>query len=393
VRVALSAMAGRVALDRRSVAGAGAEALRALIDHAPVAMFVKDLDGRYLLANHEFERIFGFPESALLGRDAYDLMPREHADQVRANDAALLTRTAPLRVEETVPRDGTPHVFLSIKFALREPDGEPWATCGVAVDITEERAAREEALRAGEELERSNAELARFAALASHDLSEPLRVIAGFARLLAQRTDLALDDSARGHLEQIVASTTRMQQLIEGMLSIARLQPQALAREPVALDDLLALVVDDLAVAFAERDARVRAEPLPRVWGDPVQLAALLRNLLANALKFTPQDRAPVIDISPQPDPRHWTITVADNGIGIDPRHRAEIFEPFRRLHSHDTYPGTGLGLASCRRIVELHGGRIWAEPNEPVGTRFRFLLPTRTAPRTETAPGVSGRA
>jgi PAS domain S-box-containing protein len=375
-------MAGPVALDRASVAAGGGLAcvLRALIDHAPVAMFVKDRDGRYLLVNREFEAIFGVEESVLLGRDAYELMPREHAEQVRANDAAVLARVDPLRVEETVPRDGTPHVYLSIKFALRDEHGAAWATCGVAIDITEERLAREQALRAGEELERSNQELARFAALASHDLSEPLRVISGFAELLARRIDVARDDLARSYLRHITASTARMQELIGGMLSMAQLQPQSLARERVALDELLASAVDDLAVALHERDARVRADPLPIVWGDRVQLRALFQNLLSNALKFTPATRAPIIEVSPQPDERHWTITVADNGIGIDPRHSVEIFEPFRRLHGQDEYPGTGLGLASCRRIVELHGGRIWTEPNQPHGTRFRFLLPARQA-------------
>jgi PAS domain S-box-containing protein len=367
-------------LDRASVAAGGglAGVLRALIDHAPVAMFVKDRDGRYLLANREFEAIFGVDESVLLGRDAYDLMPREHAEQVRANDAAVLARVDPLRVEETVPREGTTHTYLSIKFALRDEHGAPWATCGVSIDITDERLAREQALRAGEELERSNQELARFAASASHDLSEPLRVISGFAELLARRTDLALDDLARSYLQHITASTARMQELIGGMLSMAQLHPQSLAREEVALDELLALAVNDLAVALRESDARVRADPLPTVWGDRVQLRALLQNLISNALKFTPATRTAIIEVSPEPDQPQWTITVADNGIGIDPIRSAEIFEPFRRLHGQDEYPGTGLGLARCRRIVELHGGRIWSEPNQPYGTRFRFFLPAR---------------
>jgi PAS domain S-box-containing protein len=374
-------MAGPLALDRASVAAGGglAAVLRALIDNAPVAMFVKDRDGRYLLANREFEAIFGVDESVLLGRDAYDLLPREQAEQVRANDAAVLDRVDPLRVEETVPRDGTLHAYLSIKFALRDEHGASWATCGVAIDITEERLAREQALHAGKELERSNEELARFAALASHDLSEPLRVIAGFAELLARRSDVALDDLARGYLRHITASTARMQELIGGMLSMAQLQPQSLGREQVALDELLALAVNDLAVALQERDARVRADPLPVVWGDRVQLRALFQNLLSNALKFTPAARAAIIEVSSQPD-EQWTITVSDNGIGVDPGRSAEIFEPFRRLHGQEEYPGTGLGLARCRRIVELHGGRIWAEPNQPNGTRFRFFLPARRA-------------
>src|SRR4051812_22131639 len=216
-------MTGRVSLDRASVAAGGelAGVLRALIDHAPVAMFVKDLDGRYLLANRECEAIFGVEERVLLGRDAYDLMPREDAEQVRVNDAAVLARIDPLRVEESVPRDGTPHVYLSIKFALRDERGAPWATCGVAIDMTDEHLAREQARRAGEDLERSNQELARFAALAAHDLSEPLRVISGFAALLARRRDVADDDLARSYVEHITASTTRMQELITGMLAIA----------------------------------------------------------------------------------------------------------------------------------------------------------------------------
>jgi PAS domain S-box-containing protein len=375
-------MPGRPQLDRTSAAAGGgmANVLRALIDHAPVAMFVKDRDGRYLMANREFEAIFGVEERSLLGRSAYDLMPLELAEQVRANDAETLVRADPLRVEEVVPRDGTPHVYLSIKFALRDDAGAPWATCGVAIDMSEERLAREQAQRATAELERSNQELARFAAAASHDLSEPLRVINGYAKLLARRSDITLDELARGSLDQIMASAGRMQELIAAMLRMAQLRPHAAKREQVALDDVLASALADLAVSLRERNALVHAQPLPAVWGDPVQLRALFQNLLSNALKFTPPERTPAIDVAPQPAEPHWTIAVSDNGIGIDPRHAEDVFEPFRRLQASDDFPGTGLGLAMCRRIVELHGGRIWAEPNQPHGTQIRILLPARNA-------------
>jgi PAS domain S-box-containing protein len=368
-----------VKLDRAAAAAAGSvsSVLRALIDHAPVAMFVKDRAGRYLLVNREFEAIFGLDEAWLLGRSAFDVMPSEVAERLRANDAQAFASRDPVTVEETVLRDGVPRVFRSVKFSLRDGLDQPWAMCGVSIDITDERRAHEQAVEAAGELKRSNEELARFAASASHDLSEPLRVIAGFSELLARRSGATLDERSRDYLAQISASTVRMRELIDGMLSMAQLQPHTLVRERVALDELFASAVEDLSVSIRERDASVDASPLPLVWGDRVQLRVLFQNLLSNALKFTPASRTPIIEVSPQPDEPHWTITVADNGIGIDPSRAAEVFEPFRRVHDGE-FPGTGLGLARCRRIVELHGGHIWAEPNDPHGTRLRFLLPAR---------------
>jgi signal transduction histidine kinase len=225
------------------------------------------------------------------------------------------------------------------------------------------------------ELERSNADLEQFAYAASHDLSEPLRTVAGFSELLRQRYAGQLDPDADGYITFIGEGVKRMQQLIDDLLLYSRVGRAPLREETVDLEEVWRDVVAWLAPAIEERGAQVTHEPLPAVRGERGQIAQVLQNLLANAIKFTAPGTVPQIHVSARRSGGSVQVSVADNGIGIDGGGDV-IFKMFGRLHPVDSYPGTGIGLALAKRVVEAHGGRIWVEAALGGGSVFSFTLP-----------------
>jgi signal transduction histidine kinase len=241
---------------------------------------------------------------------------------------------------------------------------------------------REEALAAlstqlrerAEELERSNADLERFAYVASHDLAEPLRTISGFTTLLGRRYRGKLDREADEFIGFIEDGTRRMQELIRALLDLSRAGQSANNPQRVDLAAALAEVLNSLHAQIRDENATVRAEGLPVVTGDAAQLRQLLQNLVANAVKFR-GDEPPVVTLSARNvDGDRVEVSVADNGIGVPPDQAERIFQPFQRAAAG--HEGTGIGLAVCARIVATHRGRIWVEPREEGGSVFRFTLP-----------------
>ena len=223
------------------------------------------------------------------------------------------------------------------------------------------------------ELERSNAELEQFAYVASHDLQEPLRMVSSYAQLLAKRYQGQLDADADEFIGFAVDGAKRMQALISDMLAYARVGSKPNAARAVELDRALERCLANLEFLIAETGTRVEAAPLPVVLGDEVQLVQLLQNLVANAIKF--RSGPPVVRIGAQRADGWWVISVADNGIGIEPQYAQRIFAVFQRLHTRAEYEGTGIGLAVCKKIVERMGGRIWVESELGVGSTFKFTL------------------
>jgi signal transduction histidine kinase len=231
--------------------------------------------------------------------------------------------------------------------------------------------------RARAELERSNADLEAFAYVASHDLAEPLRSVAGFVALLERQYGDRLDDRAREFIAYAVDGVERMQRMIDDLLLYARAGTAELRCERVDVGVVVAGALRDLETAMAERGAIVEVGELPAVSGDAGQLQRVLLNLLGNAIKFTAPGVAPRVSVSGRAADRGAEIAVADNGIGIDPAHVERAFEMFARVPGDSgEYQGTGLGLAISRRIVERHGGRLWVEPNPRGGSVFRLGLP-----------------
>lgn len=228
------------------------------------------------------------------------------------------------------------------------------------------------------ELERSNRDLQDYAAVASHDLQGPLATIGMHAELLQRRLGTEKEQEAM-LAERIVSSSRSMTALVRDLLAYSRAGNTKPSHERVALDDVVSRAIDNLAAPIAEVDAEVAAEPLPDVVGDRAMLAQVFQNLIANAVKFSDGGR-PTVLVRAEPEGEHRVrVSVEDSGIGIAPEQADRIFRPFHRLHGDDRYEGSGIGLAICRRVVEAHGGRIWAEPRPQGGTAFRLTLPLAT--------------
>ncbi|WP_018680784.1 sensor histidine kinase [Actinokineospora enzanensis] len=226
-----------------------------------------------------------------------------------------------------------------------------------------------------EDLKRSNAELEQFAYVASHDLQEPLRKVASFCQLLERRYKGQLDERADQYIGFAVDGAKRMQVLINDLLAFSRVGRHARDRLPVSTADLLAQARENLADTIADAGAEVSAGELPTVLGEAPLLTAVFQNLIGNAVKFRGTD-PPRVRVESERDGDDWLFSVTDNGIGIEPEFAERVFVIFQRLHGKDAYPGTGIGLALCRKIIDYHGGRIWLDPTEGGGTRFRFTLP-----------------
>jgi light-regulated signal transduction histidine kinase (bacteriophytochrome) len=250
----------------------------------------------------------------------------------------------------------------------------------IAGQLARAQEIQEELRIQGEELARSNDDLQQFAYVASHDLSEPLRKVANFCQLLERQYGPQLDERAHQYIDFAVDGAKRMQRLITDLLALSRVgrtTEQFVAVDlDEALDDALATLGDTITEAGAQVE---RLTKLPVIPGDQSLLTSLLENLVGNALKYRREDVAPVVRIAAEDEGENWTITVEDNGIGIDPQYAERIFIIFQRLHARSAYEGTGIGLAMCRKIVEYHGGHMWLDTDARAGSTFRFTLPVIT--------------
>jgi light-regulated signal transduction histidine kinase (bacteriophytochrome) len=247
------------------------------------------------------------------------------------------------------------------------------------------------------DLQQSNADLEQFAYIASHDLQEPLRMVSSYMGLLERRYKEQLDETAVKYIRFAVDGAARMQTLIYDLLSYSRAGTQALEKTPVSAQKLVDSALQNLQVAIHENAAVIRYDGLPAIVADEIKLTQVIQNLVGNAIKFRQPNVPPDVSISAQTSGREWTFQVADNGIGFDPKYNDRIFEVFQRLHAVGAYPGNGIGLAICRRIIEHHGGRLWAESQIGVGSRFYFTIPNATQSSSSESnslgesPAVSG--
>ncbi len=487
--------------------------LQAILDNSTAVIFVKDLEGRYLLVNHRFEELFHLSKDDIVGRTDHEIFPEQTAIRFRENDQRVLAANEPLTVEEYAPQDDGIHIFLSIKFPIRGHDGAIASICGIATDITERKQLAEASLRlaaivensedaiyakdlngvvttwnkgaerifgyaaaevigkpasiliapdgtddfpeilnrirggqriehyetrgrrkdgqiidislsvspirdasdriigvskiardiserkriesenarlfeqaqrAQSDLKRSNEELRRvnealetFAYSASHDLQEPLRTIRISAQLLERRCGGELQGDAQECLSGILQASQRMQDLTRDLLNYATITGAPEGPPPsVDSGSVLAAVLENLKGQVEQTGAEVISGRLPMVSAHENYLAQLFQNLISNSLKYR-SARAPRVQISAEQDDAGWRFSVADNGIGIDRKYSENIFGLFKRLHTRTQYPGSGIGLAICQRIVEQYGGRIWLEASAPdEGCTFCFTLP-----------------
>jgi PAS domain S-box-containing protein len=257
------------------------------------------------------------------------------------------------------------------------PDGHSLRMTGVFWDITERKRAEERLKGLLVELERSNKELELFAYVASHDLQEPLRMVSSYTQLLERRYSDKLDDDAREFIGYAVDGASRMQRLINDLLDFSRVSTRGRPLASTDVSEILGTVRANLSVAIEEAGAIVTNEDLPEIVADAGQMSQLLQNLVGNAIKFRNGER-PHVHVRATESDDQWEFSVHDDGIGIEPEYFERIFVIFQRLHTKGDYPGTGIGLALCKRIVERHGGRIWVESKPHEGSTFFFTLPKR---------------
>lgn len=244
-------------------------------------------------------------------------------------------------------------------------------------EIEERRLAEERLKKTLDDLARSNTELENFAYVASHDLQEPLRMISSYTQLLSKRYKGQLDEKADQFIEFTVDGAKRMQQLIHDLLEYSRVATRGKPFAPVETNEIIRTVLNNLQISIKKNNALITYDNLPLVQGDDIQLMQLFQNLISNSLKFK-SNRTPEIAIRAEDKGSEWLFSVRDNGIGLDPQFKDRIFIIFQRLHEREEYPGTGIGLAVCKKIVERHGGRIWVESEPGEGAAFLFTIPKR---------------
>jgi PAS domain S-box-containing protein len=322
--------------------------------------------GRYLRVNRAFCELVGRTEAELLSMSFSDIThPEDQEADLIGVARVQLGEVDQLRREKRYLRpDGTPVWVEAVVSLVHDANGGPLHYLTQALDVTERR-------RNAAELERSNAELAQFAAVASHDLNEPLRIVDGFLGLLQERVAKGLDEDAQRFLAEARAGTSRMRELIDALLRYARADSGPIATGAVALEPLAREAEGALAATIWERGTRVVIEALPEVRGDGALLRQVLQNLLANAIRHAAA-ADPRVRVTARAVDAGWELSVADNGSGVAADVRPRAFDMFVRGRGG----GTGLGLAICRRAVERHGGTIWFEDGGDGGADVRFTLP-----------------
>ena len=382
--------------ERQQAAEAQAR-LAAIVESSQVAIIGATTDGTITSWNHAAHELYGYSAGEVLGRSLEILVPNELMHRYRSGLSHLLRGDKVVHADTTDL--GKHGVRLQVAITVSPILGSTGKIIGlsrIVADIST-RKSLEAALRSANArltehahdlqtqadtlrrtnsaLEQSNLDLKQFAYVASHDLQAPLRGIRGFVQLLEERYEPLLDEDGRQWIGHIVRATDKLQGLIHDLLGYARLESTNKALEPVDLGEIVDDVLELLGPAAAEHKAHVTRSDLPTLVAERGQLHQLFENLIVNALNYR-GNQPPRIHIEATPDNKHWLFAITDNGIGIDPKHHSRVFEIFRRLHSDDARPGTGIGLAICRRVVERHGGRIWLDSEPDQGTTVFFTLP-----------------
>jgi PAS domain S-box-containing protein len=333
------------------------------------------IDGHLTFVNPAWQRTLGWTDAELTGRPYIDFVHPGDRPAVLALADRIAASSGAARGDLEVRVRTRSGAYRAIRFGVAGATDEPVVyVCGK--DVTEQREAVNALHSSRSELERSNAELSEYAAVVSHDLATPLGAVSGFLELLEHRQGERLDDDGRQLLAGARDGTTRMRGLITDVLAYARIGQSPRPQQAVPLEPLVRRLADTIRVKTPGEPPRIEWSALPVLRADPRELEQLLQNLLANAVKFVVPDLRPEVRVSARRIGPSWEIAVADNGIGVHPADAERIFMMFRRVHGMERYPGSGIGLAIARKVVEHAGGRLWVEPREDGGSRFCFTWP-----------------
>jgi PAS domain S-box-containing protein len=343
-----------------------------------------DASGMIVLVNAELERQFGYDRLELVGKTVDMLLPTRlhqvHAlHRTKFNEGPSVRAMGAGRDLYGRRKDGSE---FPVEIGLNPIQAAGGAmVLATVIDITERKQVESAVEAQNAQLRRSNAELEQFAYIASHDLQEPLRMVANFTELLQDRYRDQLDERAHKYIGYAVEGAKRMQNLVRDLLAYSRVTSVEKVLKPVDSNAVVAAVIERLSAAIVESGTKIHVHPLPVVVSDELELGQVIQNLISNAVKFR-SDRAPRIDIAAEQEDGMWRFSVADNGIGIDAKFSERIFQMFQRLHERGKFEGSGIGLAIAKKIIERHGGRIWFVSSLDQGTTFFFTLPAQDGDR-----------
>lgn len=350
--------------------------LAAIVESSRDAIISKTVDGYITSWNKQAEVLFGYKESEILGQHISTLFPPDRLDEEALILQKITSGEALLNFETQRRRkDGSVFPVAATISAINDPRGRMIGISNIIRDITEKKQAEARLQAYTTALEQKNHESEQFAYIASHDLQEPLRTITNFIGIFSEEYIDKLDENAATYLKFISSASNRMQTLITDLLEYTTIEND---RKWVEIDcnTLVSDILQDLSATISETGTTVQYDNLPVITGQETRFKSLFQNLISNAIKFRKKDEAPVIEISAEDNDREWLFEIKDNGIGIDKPYYEKVFKLFQRLHGRKEYEGTGIGLAHCKKIVDLRGGRIWVESEPGVGSSFYFTVP-----------------
>ncbi|MGB7445284.1 MAG: PAS domain-containing protein [Coleofasciculaceae cyanobacterium] len=366
--------------------------LQTIIDTSPDVIGVKDLQGNYQLINSSGAKLLNKPVEEIIGQTITNLFPEEEVTEIIEQERQIIASGKDQTFEYCFLSNGKQQIYLTTKTVYRNPQGEVIGLVDYGKDITKLKQVQESLSQANEQLEqrvqtrteelvksnakllRTNAELENFAYIAAHDLREPLRRIKCYTEWLVDSYSQKLDAKADCYINYIADGALRLQAQITDLLLYSKLLREEICLKPTALDEVLQESLSNLSLEIEKNHALIKAESLPIVQANFSQMVQLFTQLLDNTLKFRSEVN-PNIEIKVQQQGEQWVIAVSDNGIGIKTRYTQKIFEIFQRLHGWGKYPGTGIGLAICKKIVERNGGQIWVKSQPGVGTTVYFSM------------------
>lgn len=360
--------------------------LSAIIDNSTAVIYVKNLQGQYILVNRRFAELFHVHMDDILGKTDYDIFPKEQADAFREMDMRTATADHALTEEELAPHDDGLHSYISVKSTLRHTNGKPYAIFGISTDITDLKKAQLEVQKLNEELEQkvidrtaelqsANKELESFTYSVSHDLRSPLRIIDGYADILTTDYKDKLDEEGNRTLNIVKTNARRMGQLIDDLLNLSHTGRKELVVHLTDMDKLVKAVMEE-QLSLTSNTVTVTIGKLEPAPCDSSLLRQVWINLITNAIKYSGKQEKPEIQISSLRNKKEVVYSIQDNGVGFDMKYAEKLFGVFQRLHKITEFEGTGIGLALVHRILVRHRGKIWAESEPGKGAIFYFSLP-----------------